>query len=178
MGLLESGNDNQLLLYRKWLALNKSREDKTQLVCNIALSNSGEWILIKTDESLALLSAESKVGQQLWEELQKFSGKAKALIIYPVKGKLGFDLDFHETKTTLYQWTDNGLEIGKKPEQQTSGISKISWEEAQLTSKNSTESKRSEKSKSKTESLSGEFSGNPNTTKDTLEKPTTNMEKE
>lgn len=132
MGLLNSGDDKQLLLYRKWLNANKSRTDKTQLVRNIALSSSEEWILIKTDESLALLSAESKIGQQLWESLKEFSGKGKALIIYPEKGKLGFDLDFHESKTAIYEWTDDGLMIGKKQETQNTGISKINWKEAQI----------------------------------------------
>lgn len=140
MGILNQGKDNnELLLYRKWVNANKSLADKNQLVTSISLSATDEWILIKTLESVALLKVESAIGADLWQNLKQFNGKAKALVIYPAKGKLGFDLDFSDTEIAYYTWVEEELIIGKKQKTVTNGISAINWKKAQLSSKSSVE---------------------------------------
>lgn len=114
MGLLNSDSENnELILFSKWVKINKNKEDLTQKVESISLSKTGEWILIKTAESLALLNAESKTGKAFWTELQLFSGQAKGLIIYPEKNKQGFDLDICE-ETCDYDWDEDTLTLNWK----------------------------------------------------------------
>lgn len=114
MGLLSSDSENnELILFSKWVKQNKNKGDLTQKVESISLSKSGEWILIKTLEALALLSAESKTGKAFWTELQLFSGQAKGLIIYPEKNKQGFDLDICE-ESCDYDWDEDTLTLNWK----------------------------------------------------------------
>lgn len=132
MGLLGDANQEQdLILWRKWVKQNKEKAKTPQLISSISLSNSEEWIMIKTTEALALLNAESAIGKELWQNLQKFGGQGLALVIYPASGKLGFDIDFDEAKKVWYSWDEDVLTItAKQGKKKASLTSKITWEKA------------------------------------------------
>jgi hypothetical protein len=132
MGLLGSQDDKkQEILYRKWVRANKEKAKIPQFVTSISLSSTEEWIMIKTSEAVAFINAESAIGIQLWESLKEFNGEGLALTIYPVPGKIGFDLDFHESAKMFYTWEDDLLTIGKKSQKKKQTIgSKITWKQA------------------------------------------------
>lgn len=104
MGLLGSGNDNQKPLFRKWVKQYAKENPKAKtisdVIIKIKLSSSEEWVIIEGKESVALLSYESKAGQEFWELAKQLEGKGKPLILVPAKSKLGFDIEVQEGKTT------------------------------------------------------------------------------
>ena len=134
--MLGNGDDEQKPLFRKWYkqAKQNKREDFTQIITKLKLSSSEEWILIETDECMALLNAESKVGSTFWKNLQSFDGQGLALKIFPVKGKLGFDIDFHENVKRYYIWEDETLHVSEKKSLESNSattMTSLTWENAQ-----------------------------------------------
>lgn len=152
--MLSSGDDEQKPLFRKWYSQAKKtgRKDLALIIESIRLSSSEEWIIVETEENIALINAESKLGSQFWENLQKFKGEGIALKIFPSKGKLGFNIDFCEDVKRFYIWEEDKVELCEKKNVKsalTNGIGQLTWENSQKklkelsekTSKNSTEEK-------------------------------------
>lgn len=96
MGMLgkQNGNDDKPL-FRNWA---KKQPDAFDPIISMKLSRSEEWIIIEGENSIAFLSAESKVGKGFWEQAQQFEGEAFGLMLVPAKGKLGFDIEVMTVK--------------------------------------------------------------------------------
>lgn len=111
MGLINSQDDDKKPLFRNWVKIAKKQglDPIEDIVDEIRLSASEEWILIEGIESVALLNFESKAGQDLWASLQVFKGELKGLKIVPAKGKLGFDLEIAEDLTVFWEWSEGSL---------------------------------------------------------------------
>lgn len=110
MGLLASKDDGQKPLFRKYAARVKKSGGKAseilEVVENIRLSSSEEWIMIECTNSIAFLNALSKVGISFWELVTQFKGEMKALAVVFASGKLGFDVEPHPTLTGYWEYDD------------------------------------------------------------------------
>lgn len=115
MGLLAKGDDGQKPLWRKFVAKQKKAGVKLStlrdVVENIRLSGSEEWILIEGSQAVAMINAESKVGQSLWETVTQFEGNLKALEIVFATGKLGFDLEPSETLSGFWSYDEESEKV-------------------------------------------------------------------
>jgi hypothetical protein len=110
MGLLAKGDDGQKPLWRKFVARQKKLGIKPStlrdVVESIRLSGSEEWILIEGSQAIAMINAESKIGQSLWETVTQFEGNLKALEIVFATGKLGFDLEPSDTLSGYWSYDE------------------------------------------------------------------------
>lgn len=133
MGLLEKADDGQKPLFRKYAAKVKKSGGKQseilEVVENIRLSSSEEWILIECTNSVAMLNAQSKVGTSFWELVTQFNGEMKALAVVFASGKLGFDVEPHPTHTGFWEYDEDSEKVIfsdgelKKPSTGLSGLS-------------------------------------------------------
>lgn len=114
MGLIADNDDGQKPLFRKWYRQQKKEgyidSEIRDTVERVKLSGSEEWLIVEGQESVALINADSKVGQHLWGLFQQFAGKQLyALYLLPAKGKLGFDLE--PAQELIGFWSNDGGEI-------------------------------------------------------------------
>lgn len=103
MGMLQNAGNDRKPLFRQW---SKENPNCTDVVENIRLSASGDWIMIECSECVALLSYMSRVGQEFWGEVTKFKGKSLGLEVIPAKGKLGFDVQPSAVKG-VWEWVED-----------------------------------------------------------------------
>lgn len=133
-GLLKNDNDDKPLV-RKWFkeqrAKGLSDSEIMAVVDSIRLSSSDEWIIIETSTCVALIKAESKVGQEFWLLAQKFNGKARALIVVPDRNKLGFNVEMHEHDTGYWANYEGEVVYSKTKAKVKGSDFGISWEAMQ-----------------------------------------------
>lgn len=130
MGMLSGNESDKKPLFRVW---SKKNPGKATPIESIRLSSSEEWIIIESEDCVALLNAESKVGQQFWKNCQQFNGKALGLQLIPAKGKLGFDVEPSKVKGDWVWEDDNTLEFGtRRTTKQTTGLALDLWKAMQI----------------------------------------------
>lgn len=101
--------------FRQWTKATGNEVDEIE---GFMLSNSGEWIIINCLHSVAFVSFKSKIGQQLWEAIKPFKGKAQGLFLKKSAGKLGFSIEISENQG-YWEWDgkflnfDPDYQIGK-----------------------------------------------------------------
>lgn len=129
MGLLANNDDGQKPLARKYFNQLKKEgipsEDRKDLIEFVKISGSGEWIIIEGQNCVALLNANSKVGEQFWEFVQTLHGKElSSLEMYEAKGKLGLDIQPNHSVTGFWSYdsADEKVEFGTKKATGNSGI--------------------------------------------------------
>lgn len=110
MGLLGNEQDRKPL-FRVW-AKQKKKASKspnptiTDIIHCIKLSSTEEWIIVEGKESVLLINAESKVGNDFWQFATQLSGNLKQLIMIPANNKLGADIEPLDGK--FCNWTYDG----------------------------------------------------------------------
>lgn len=113
MGLLQSEDDGKKPLFSQYVKAQKKAgipiAEVSDRVEFIRLSRNEEWILIECDNSVALISAEGKVGKAFWEQIQQFQGKLKGLKVIYAKGKLGFDIEPDDSIIVDWEWDGEKL---------------------------------------------------------------------
>lgn len=129
MGLLAGNDDGQKPLARKYFNQLKKEgvpsEDRKSTVEFVKISGSGEWVIVEAQECVALINANSKVGEQFWEFVQTLHGKElSGLEIYAAKGKLGFDIQPNHAVTGYwsYESSEDKVEFGSKKSSGNSGL--------------------------------------------------------
>ncbi len=135
MGLLASDDDGQKPLARKYFNRLKKEgvplSDRKSTIEFVKPSGSGEWIIIEAQECVALLNANSKVGEQFWEFVQTLHGKElSGLEIYEAKGKLGLDIQPNHAVTGYWSYdsSEDKVEFGSKKSSGNSGLTNLSIE--------------------------------------------------
>lgn len=129
MGLLASQDDDQKPLARKYFNQLKKDgvafEDMKSTVEFVKLSGSGEWVIVEAQDCVALINANSKVGEHFWEFVQTLHGKElSGLEIYAAKGKLGFDIQPNHAVQGYwsYESSEDKVEFGSKKATGNSGL--------------------------------------------------------
>lgn len=114
MGLINQEDDKKPL-FRVWVNRKKKAKTKPEnikdLVISIRLSSSEEWVLIEGKESVALLKADSKAGQDFWEFATTLEGELKQLLLIPAKGKLGFDVIPGDGKLCTWEFDEDANRV-------------------------------------------------------------------
>lgn len=143
MGMLEKKTEKQQKKksqkadFRDWVKW-QIEEGKAQammydIVESIRITSSEDWIMIIGRETKAFVWADSDVGKAFWNEVQKFDGKAKALKIIPAPGKLGFDIEIHESEEGFWLQENEIVSFLKEQPEEKKQFS-LSWEAMQASS--------------------------------------------
>lgn len=136
MGLLADQDDGKKPLFRVFCKQQKKlgipQDEIFDVVETIRLSSSEEWILIEGQRSVAMLNAESKVGKELWDTIAQFTGKLRGLKIIPAKGKLGFDLEPHESLIVDWEWDMDKLSCVNDKSSSSNFAAKLTLESMQV----------------------------------------------
>lgn len=111
MGLLANSDDDKKPLFRVWY--NQKLKTKVKVdsifdvVCQIRLSASEEWIILEGVNSVGLINANSKGGKVIIKLLDNLNGEMKALTLVFAKNKLGFDVIVSSTLTCIWEENDS-----------------------------------------------------------------------